>query len=139
MRVTKRFTFDAAHVLPFHQGKCKRLHGHTYSVEVSFEVGSLDENGMGLDFDLIGKWTWPVINRLDHQYLNELTQLGNGGPLFPTTTAENIALVIRDLVANQMDADPPGPESPALAGPWIKVYETPNSWVECGPTERGNR
>jgi 6-pyruvoyltetrahydropterin/6-carboxytetrahydropterin synthase len=37
MRVTKEFTFDAAHNLPNYHGKCERLHGHTYRIQVTIE------------------------------------------------------------------------------------------------------
>jgi hypothetical protein len=48
-RVTRSFTFDAAHVLPWHPGRCRNLHGHTYRVEVSIE-GPLGPHGIVTDF-----------------------------------------------------------------------------------------
>lgn len=52
VRICKQFTFDAAHRLMNHKGKCKFLHGHTYRVDVIFNcVGrTLDETGKFLDF-----------------------------------------------------------------------------------------
>ena len=35
--VTIATTFAAAHRLPEHGGKCQRLHGHTYGLEVTVE------------------------------------------------------------------------------------------------------
>src|SRR5687767_7041396 len=49
-RVTRSFAFEAAHQLPWHPGKCKRLHGHNYRFEVTVE-GPLDEHGVVVDFD----------------------------------------------------------------------------------------
>ena len=34
MKLSKIFTFDAAHHLPNYTGKCKNLHGHSYQFEV---------------------------------------------------------------------------------------------------------
>jgi 6-pyruvoyltetrahydropterin/6-carboxytetrahydropterin synthase len=71
-RVTRTFTFDAAHQLPWHPGKCKNLHGHTYRLEVSLE-GPVDNQGIVCDFaDLDQLVRTEVIDRLDHQYLNDL-------------------------------------------------------------------
>jgi 6-pyruvoyltetrahydropterin/6-carboxytetrahydropterin synthase len=55
IRVTRRFTFDMAHALYGHDGPCRNIHGHTYTLEVTVlgepspEPGSPD-NGMVLDF-----------------------------------------------------------------------------------------
>ena len=49
MLITKEFTFDAAHKLDWHQGKCKNLHGHTYKLQVTV-VGELNKNGIVIDF-----------------------------------------------------------------------------------------
>lgn len=69
-------TFSAAHRLPEHEGKCCRLHGHTYSLEVAVE-GSPQESGpavgMVMDFaDLRERVQTLIVERLDHQLLNEL-------------------------------------------------------------------
>jgi 6-pyruvoyl-tetrahydropterin synthase len=50
-RISKTFDFDAAHHLPFvSEGhKCRRMHGHTYRVELVCE-GTLDERGMICDY-----------------------------------------------------------------------------------------
>ena len=42
--ITVTATFAAAHRLPDHEGKCFRLHGHTYGLEVSVE-GTPQETG----------------------------------------------------------------------------------------------
>ena len=35
MLVTKEFTFDSAHNLPNYHGKCERLHGHSFKIELA--------------------------------------------------------------------------------------------------------
>ncbi|MHC4600696.1 MAG: 6-pyruvoyl trahydropterin synthase family protein, partial [Planctomycetota bacterium] len=32
MKISKEFTFDAAHNLTEYKGKCEALHGHTYGL-----------------------------------------------------------------------------------------------------------
>jgi 6-pyruvoyltetrahydropterin/6-carboxytetrahydropterin synthase len=73
--ITCVMTFAAAHFLPDHQGKCKNLHGHTYTLEVSVS-GVPGRNGpsagMVMDFaDLREKVANIVIAPLDHTVLNE--------------------------------------------------------------------
>lgn len=69
--ITRAFTFDAAHVLPWHSGKCSRLHGHTYRLEVSV-TGTLDDNGIIMDFgDLKAIVQGHVLDPLDHTLLND--------------------------------------------------------------------
>jgi 6-pyruvoyltetrahydropterin/6-carboxytetrahydropterin synthase len=48
--VTKRFTFEAAHRLMHHAGECRRLHGHSYKVDVTLECERVDDHGMTIDF-----------------------------------------------------------------------------------------
>lgn len=72
--IWKDFYFDAAHQLPGvpadHQ--CARLHGHTYRLRV-FVTGDVDEKtGMILDYAYLKKMVGPVIDHLDHHYLNEI-------------------------------------------------------------------
>ena len=80
--VTKLFTFEAAHRLPKHEGKCARLHGHSYKLEVTIggtpkDTGS--EEGMVMDFAELSRIVGEeVIQPFDHQFLNDLFD-------FPTT------------------------------------------------------
>jgi len=86
MNVYKQFTFDAAHFLPnVPEGhKCRALHGHTYHLTVLVS-GPVQENaGWVIDFSDIKAVCKPVIDRLDHAYLNEIAGLEN-------PTAENVA------------------------------------------------
>lgn len=90
--ITKRFTFEAAHQLPFHNGKCHDLHGHSYVLEVSI-IGSLQPDdpdnpasGMVIDFADMSKVVKPIIsNWLDHKDLNDTLE---------NPTAERILLFI---------------------------------------------
>ncbi len=88
MRVTlsKSFTFEAAHSLPtFPAGhKCRRLHGHSFRVDVRVE-GEVDpQRGYLIDYNDIQAACEPVRKSLDHTYLNEIAGLEN-------PTAENLA------------------------------------------------
>jgi 6-pyruvoyltetrahydropterin/6-carboxytetrahydropterin synthase len=87
--VTKAFSFDAAHQLLWHTGKCRRLHGHTYRLEVTV-TGPIDENGVVIDFDdLSAAVKGAIIERFDHQFLNDY---------FPNPTAELLAVEFSKLL-----------------------------------------
>ncbi|QCR44239.1 6-carboxytetrahydropterin synthase QueD [Curtobacterium sp. SGAir0471] len=69
--LTRSFRFEAAHVLPWHRGKCSRLHGHSYRLEVTI-TGPLDVNGIVTDFGEIRQIVDAhVVQVLDHTYLND--------------------------------------------------------------------
>jgi 6-pyruvoyltetrahydropterin/6-carboxytetrahydropterin synthase len=77
--VFKEFTFEAAHKLPnVPEGhKCGRLHGHSYRfiVEIEGEIDSF--TGFIIDFADIKQIINPIINELDHYYLNDIRGLEN--------------------------------------------------------------
>ncbi len=86
MDIFKEFTFEAAHRLPnVPPGhKCARLHGHSFTVRVVIS-GSVDQgSGWVIDFADISKAFRPILEQLDHCYLNEIEGLEN-------PTSENIA------------------------------------------------
>jgi len=88
--------FAAAHYLRNYEGPCSRVHGHNWKVEVEVSASRLDRIGMGLDFKLIKQATNKLIDRLDHQNLNELAPFDQQNP-----TAENIAAwLYRELSSN---------------------------------------
>jgi len=91
--ITKSFDFEASHILPFHDGKCSRLHGHSYRLEVSL-IGPVwhttpphePGEGMVMDFQHISDVIKPEIKtRWDHYHLND--------SVHPNPTAENLVSV----------------------------------------------
>ena len=79
MEIFKEFTFEAAHRLPNVPAghKCSRLHGHSYRVVVHVE-GPVDEpNGWVRDYAELSRAMKPLLDVLDHHYLNEVEGLSN--------------------------------------------------------------
>src|SRR4051812_26893989 len=95
-QIFKEFTFEAAHLLPYvpEGHKCGRLHGHSYRVEVHLS-GEVDPLlGWIVDFADVKDVVKPIIDRLDHYYLNDIEGLEN-------PTSENLARWIwQQLVAD---------------------------------------
>jgi 6-pyruvoyltetrahydropterin/6-carboxytetrahydropterin synthase len=78
MQIRKTFRFESAHVLPFHTGKCSRMHGHSYVLEVGVR-GPLQTDGpargMIVDFDEIKAIVRSeIVDALDHQTLNDFIE-----------------------------------------------------------------
>lgn len=65
-----RDKFQAAHYLREYKGKCEKLHGHTFQLEVQIEVKDLDNTGIGIDFTEIKNKLSQILP--DHALLNEV-------------------------------------------------------------------
>lgn len=116
-RILRKFTFDAAHQLfTMPEGhKCRRMHGHTYLCEVVCE-GEVDPAvGFFMDYGDLKAVIDPVVEELDHRYLNDI-------PGLEVPTAEMIARWIYDRLK---------PELPSLSA--LRLWETPNNGVEYAP------
>jgi 6-pyruvoyltetrahydropterin/6-carboxytetrahydropterin synthase len=89
VRLTRDFTFEAAHLLPrVPEGhKCLRLHGHSFRVEITVEGDVDPSTGWFLDYGVIRDAAEPLRKQLDHYYLNEIAGLEN-------PTSENLAVWI---------------------------------------------
>ena len=92
--VSKEFRFEASHRLPYHQGKCARLHGHSWVGRVVCSASELSaagsDRGMVTDFDAIAAAVAPLVEEsLDHWHLNDSTGLDN-------PTSEEVARWIYD-------------------------------------------
>lgn len=68
LRVKDRF--QAAHFLKNYKGKCEKVHGHTFHVEVQVEVCELDKTGISIDFAEIKSKLSEILP--DHSLLNEI-------------------------------------------------------------------
>jgi len=91
MELRKTFQFEAAHLLPHlpTSHKCRRLHGHSFQVEIVVQ-GECDKKlGWVMDYAEISDAFKPLWEKLDHFYLNEVEGLEN-------PTSENIAVWIWD-------------------------------------------
>ena len=89
MELRKSFQFEAAHLLPRlpKSHKCRRLHGHSFKVELVV-AGECDPKlGWLMDYAEISRLFKPVWEKLDHRYLNEVPGLEN-------PTSEEIAVWI---------------------------------------------
>jgi 6-pyruvoyltetrahydropterin/6-carboxytetrahydropterin synthase len=109
--VIKTFRFEAAHTLPNAPAghKCRRMHGHSYRVDVHV-TGPVDpRSGWVIDFAEIARAVAPVLAELDHRLLNEVEGLDN-------PTSERIAKYLFDRIA------------PAIAGlSAVTVWESNTS------------
>lgn len=95
--LTKTFDFEAAHLLPNfpEDHKCRRLHGHSFVVEVRI-LGEVDSHtGCVMDFGDLKAIVKPHIDQLDHRYLNDIEGLEN-------PTSENLAIWIWRRIAGQI-------------------------------------
>lgn len=81
MKITlcKDFTFEAAQALPnFPEGhKCRGIHGHSFLVTISVKGVVDPSNGIFYDHARISEAMRPLIQQLDHSYLNEIPGLEN--------------------------------------------------------------
>ena len=78
MKAIKDFCFSASHSLAYvhDDHKCKRLHGHNYRVRIECS-GPMNGQDMVVDFDDIKFVVGPIIDSLDHRYLNEVVTYEN--------------------------------------------------------------
>ena len=111
MEIFKQFRFEAAHRLDhLPEGhKCRRLHGHSYLVKICVEGKINPATGFVMDFADIKAVCKPLIEQLDHSYLNDIEGLS-------ISTAENLSIWIWQRV------------QPALPGlSRVEVWESPTS------------
>ena len=84
--VTVEDTFAAGHYLRNYKGKCENPHGHNYKIRVTLAGPELDKAGLLLDFKDLREVMKQLIERLDHQMINDLEPFKTLNP-----SAENLA------------------------------------------------
>lgn len=102
-------TFDAAHRVVGHEdgnGKCARLHGHTYTVRLHMEAAALDEVGFVIDFGvakrIIDEWDHRTLLWVEDELYSVLAQHVDGSRslvgLDYNPTSENMARDLAELL-----------------------------------------
>lgn len=135
--ITRRFEWDMGHRLPFHAGKCRRLHGHRYVALISVSgpvkgdlLSEASDTGMVLDFGELDALIKGAIGEWDHRTMlwdrDEMwfAEESNYGifrvPFIPT--AENMVVEVVRLLSPVM------PDGVRVTG--VKIYETPKACAE---------
>lgn len=115
--------YDSAHFLRNYKGKCERLHGHRYVVELALASEELDAAGIAFDFVDVKKNLRELADHLDHNNLNDLPPFDTVEP-----SAENQAKYFYDEMKRRL------PPRMAEALVYARVWETPTQWAQY--TER---
>jgi len=92
--ITVSTHFDGAHRLYDYVGKCARVHGHSWKVDVTLRSEVLDQQGMVCDFHDLKKILHNVVDDYDHVLINEVEPFLNLSP-----TAEHLSRVIYERLA----------------------------------------
>ncbi|CUH95233.1 hypothetical protein P22_1303 [Propionispora sp. 2/2-37] len=122
IKATKIFTFDAAHFLVGHKGKCASTHGHTYRLEVTVSrkkqaaIAGGSSDSMVIDFTDLKKIVHEeIIDQVDHKMLNDVYDF--------RTTSENLAVHFFRVLTGRLDLLDIQVER-------IKLWESASSYVE---------
>ena len=116
--VTVQAHYDSAHYLRNYKGKCERMHGHRYEVEVALATDKLDKAGIAFDFVDVKRELRAIADYLDHENLNELPPFDVLEP-----SAEEQARWIYQELKRKL----PGEMSEAVL--FVKVWETPTQYA----------
>jgi 6-pyruvoyltetrahydropterin/6-carboxytetrahydropterin synthase len=115
--------YDAAHFLRNYKGKCERLHGHRYVVEVALQTEELNEAGIAFDFVDLKRHLRELADSLDHRNLNDLPPFQD-----METSAENQARYFFEELRSRL------PDDVAEGLLYARVWETPTQWAQYGPS-----
>ena len=97
--VSAEETFAAGHSLRNYHGKCENVHGHNYRVRVTLAGADLDHAGLLVDFVEIKRLLRAIIEKLDHQFLNDVQPFDKLNP-----SAENMARYFHEEMARASTA-----------------------------------
>jgi len=123
--VTVEDSFAAGHYLRNYKGKCENPHGHNYKVRVTLAGKDLDKAGLLLDFKDLREVMKHVIERLDHQMINDIAPFTELNP-----SAENIAWYICEKLQAGLDQTNP------VEVAEVKVWETDVQSATYKPTAK---
>lgn len=133
IKISKEFDWEMSHRLPFHDGLCRNLHGHSYKLRVIVE-GKADNNSMVIDYYEVGKIFRPIIEMLDHSFLCDsadelmISFLQSNGfkcvVMEKHSTAENITEFVLDKVIDEFR------KYKNIDKVTLRIYETHDAYAE---------
>lgn len=132
--ISKEFSWEMGHRLPYHTAGCENIHGHSYRARIEL-LGDPDENGMVLDYGVLSKIVRPIIDQLDHAFMVDQSDtmmkqvLAASGlkqievPFY--STAENIAAWFLDQVRERLG------QPKSVRAVTVTVMETSRTSATC--------
>lgn len=99
IRLTKEFTFEAAHFLEDYDGVCSQLHGHSYRLYVTVRgIPSDDEldpkNGMVIDFGYLKQLVNDaIISEFDHSLIMQRSERSTALEQLPSEEFSRIVVL----------------------------------------------
>lgn len=137
VEIAKEFHWEMGHRLPFHDGGCRNVHGHSYRMRL-IVAGHPDENGMVVDYFDLRRIITPFVDSLDHAFLCDRSDAPMLAFLeeqdlkrvvvdFPST-AENIAGWMLEEVAERLS------DRKNLTRIAVRLHETERTYAEASRT-----
>lgn len=133
VRIGKEYKWEMSHRLPFHEGDCINIHGHSYKMLVVLE-GDVNDNKMLIDFYDIDKIVNPLLSKLDHAFLVDSNDKDiidfldsksfKKYEIDGFSTAEDISLYILNYLKPKIS------EHKNINFIKIRIYETVDAWAE---------
>lgn len=108
-------SFAAGHALRGYRGKCENPHGHNYKVRITLAGDELDSIGLLYDFKDLKAAMNEVVERFDHQFLNDIDPFRKLNP-----SAENMARYFYQECSTRMNAATNG----RVRVKEVKIWET---------------
>ena len=111
IRLTKEFSFEAAHSLEGYDGACREIHGHSYRLFVTIKGEPSSDvydpkQGMVMDFGLLKRIVnEQIISRLDHSFIVRRSEQGLALREMLAEHYDNIVLVDYQPTCENMLAD----------------------------------
>ena len=139
IRITKEFSFEAAHMLKDYDGLCKNIHGHSYKLAVTVIGNTVTDTtnpklGMVMDFGDLKKIIFDnIVNVYDHALVANQDETpdkkmhlkaGTGKVIFTPfqPTCENMVSDFARIIKEKL------PTHLTLFS--VRLYETANSYAE---------
>jgi len=135
MKIAKEFRWEMGHRLPYHNGLCKNVHGHSYQMVIELE-GDVNTKGMIIDFYDLGEIIDPIIEKYDHAFLcwekdkivKDFLIKHKMKRVFVDyhSTVENICEDFTNIISTKLKKL----QFKNIETLTVKIFETPNSYSE---------